>query len=95
MILQEHSAEYVIVTVTGMPDGQTVELSVDDGDTWHAMASIGGFQYQLKMAGPAADDTVGAVVVSETAPCVLVRINSGAVRQGEEIFVSSCSCSTS
>lgn len=83
--------EYVIWTVTGAPEGAQLEVSVDDGATWHALTRDGD-QFRALVAGPSApDNPPGTVVLTgagSTTPGLRLRDSSEIVIRASEHIVS-------
>jgi len=67
----------------------TIEVSVDDGQTWDALAYDTGTRWRVMVVGPDAEDKTGALLVAEQV-CPLVRFQDMPeipVRTGDTIFV--------
>jgi len=72
MRLPRAGCEYAHMTFTGLPDGVTVQFSVDDGITWHATDGDGQ-ERRILLRGPEYAGDSGSVEVTES--CVaLVKV---------------------
>lgn len=67
MFLPSDGREYLRATLADLPDGVDVEISFDDGVTWHATTGTGQ-ERRILIAGPGFPAPLdGAIVVADTA----------------------------
>lgn len=88
MDLPRAGREYLRATLADVPDGSTVEISFDDGATWHPTTGSGA-ERRILIAGPDFQSPAPAVVVTDKArpkvritdsPEVVIRTSFHSIR---------------